>query len=203
MEIQLQNVRLAFPALFEASSIGDGSAKYGAKLIIDPTETKAVVRSDPPRGGPAKDICEAAIKDVAIAKWQGKAKTIVENFDRLGKKPDTFYVPGPYKNRDGQPYQGFEGMHYVSATNASRPLLVDRDGRTQLLPSDGRLYAGCYVNALVSVWAQDNNYGRAIRASLKGVQFLRDGDAFGAGTVAAIGAFDDLSAEADSPPVPW
>lgn len=204
MDIRLKNVRLAFPALFEPSSIGEGQPKYGAKLIVS-DDSEAVLIGDKQIAGSAAGICELAIKQVAITKWKDKAQAIVQNFDRLGKKPDTFFVPGPYKNRDGVPYDGFVARSYVTATNQVRPTLVDRDGKTQLIPGDGRLYAGCFVNALISVWAQDNQYGRAIRASLKGVQFLRDGDAFGAGTVAGIGAFDDLSADDSTvaDPLPW
>lgn len=219
MEVILKEVRLAFPSLFEPSAIGDGKPKYGAKLIVEPGVTTAVLKAPAKddKGRPilgeiravpglAQEVCEQAIRAVAIDKWQDKARQIVSAFERLGKKPDAFYVPGPYRNRDGEPYAGFEGMHFVSATNNTRPSVFDRDGRTQLIPADGRVYAGCYVNAIVSVWAQDNQYGRAIRASLKGVQFVRDGDAFGDGGVAVAGAFEsleDATATGAGSDLPW
>ncbi len=62
---------------------------------------------------------------------------------------------------------------------------------------DGVIYAGCYVNASIEIWAQDNQYGKAIRATLRGVQFFRDGDAFTANNVAAADEFDDLSVDGD------
>ena len=40
------------------------------------------------------------------------------------------------------------------------------------------------MNAIVELWAQDNNYGKRINASLAGVQFAKDGEAFAGGTVA-------------------
>ncbi len=78
-----------------------------------------------------------------------------------------------------------------------RPTVIDRD-RTALIQADGRPYAGCYVNAVVDIWAQDNNFGKRINASLSGVQFLRDGDAFAGGGVAAPDDFDDISEGADA-----
>lgn len=46
---------------------------------------------------------------------------------------------------------------------------------------------------MIDVWAQDNNFGKRINASLGGVQFLRDGDAFAGGGVASEEDFDDIS----------
>jgi hypothetical protein len=74
--------------------------------------------------------------------------------------------------------------------------VVDRD-RTPLTASDGKPYAGCFVNAVVELWAQDNQYGKRINASLGGVQFAADGDAFGGGGVRTeADDFDDLSVDA-------
>ena len=41
-------------------------------------------------------------------------------------------------------------------------------------------YSGCYVNAVIEVWAQDNEHGKRLNARLKSVQFFKDGEAFGA-----------------------
>lgn len=98
--------------------------------------------------------------------------------------------------RDGdlEDYDGYEGMFYISASNSRAPVLVDRrkgsDGKW--LPSPkGQLYSGCYVNAVINVWAQDNKYGKRLNASIESVQFYRDGDPFGAKPVDPNEAFDD------------
>ncbi|MGJ0626521.1 ssDNA-binding protein, partial [Xenorhabdus bovienii] len=77
-----------------------------------------------------------------------------------------------------------------------RPLVIDCD-RTPLTAQDGRPYSGCYVNATISIFAYDKK-GKGIGASLGGVQFLRDGDAFAGGGVASVDDFDDLSEGADA-----
>jgi hypothetical protein len=51
------------------------------------------------------------------------------------------------------------------------------------------------VNASIELWCQDNNYGKRINASLRGVQFLKDGEAFAGGGVANADEFDDLAAD--------
>jgi hypothetical protein len=81
---------------------------------------------------------------------------------------------------------------YVSASNKVAPLVVDKD-KSPLSEASGRPYAGCYVNASLDIWAQDNSYGKRVNATLRGVQFFRDGDAFAGGAPASEDEFDDLS----------
>ena len=62
----------------------------------------------------------------------------------------------------------------------------------------GRPYAGCYVNAVLEFWAQDNKFGKRVNATLMGVQFFRDGDAFSGGGAASDDDFDDVTSGADA-----
>ena len=80
----------------------------------------------------------------------------------------------------------------IKASTKSRPLLVDKD-RTPVVEDDGVLYAGCYVNAVVSVYAYDVSGNKGITAALVGIQFSRDGDAFGTSKPTADALFDDLT----------
>lgn len=101
--------------------------------------------------------------------------------------------------RDGDEksdYDGYEGSMYISANNKARPLVIDRD-RTPLTAQDGRPYSGCYVDASIEIFAYDNQ-GKGISASLCGIQFRKDGDAFAGGGVASVDDFDDISAGADA-----
>ena len=99
-------------------------------------------------------------------------------------------------------YDGFTGNMYVSSRGQMKPTVINSDC-TPLTAADGKPYSGCYVNAQVALWAQDNGYGKRINAQLRGVQFLRDGEAFGGGAVASADEFApvDASADADAPPV--
>jgi hypothetical protein len=85
-------------------------------------------------------------------------------------------------------------MVAISAGNPKRPTVVDR-AKNPTTESDGIVYAGCYVNVILDVWAQDNEWGKRINAKLLGVQFFKDGDSFGSGATVSEDDFDDLSAE--------
>ena len=98
--------------------------------------------------------------------------------------------------------EGYPNNHYIKARNKVRPLVIDKD-RTKILDeSTGRPYGGCYVNANIEIYAQDNGFGKRINASLKGVQFFRDGDAFSGGAPASEDDFDDLSDTGDGSAAP-
>lgn len=179
MKVALKNVRLSFPDLFEPRPFKAGDKpKYKSTFLIekDSAQAKAV---------------EAAIKEVAKAKWGAKADAVLKG---IRGNPNKFN----FQDGDTKDYDGYSGMMALSASNQARPLVIDRD-KTPLSAQDGKPYAGCYVNATVEFFAYDNS-GNGISASLKGVQFVKDGDAFGGGAPASPDEFDDLGVdeEADS-----
>lgn len=180
--VKLQNVRLAFPKLFTAESVGDGDKKYfSAAFPIKP-------------GSENHKNLERAIEEVAEAKWPKKGAAVLKTLRSKGK---ISYKHEELTGPEGDVYDGFEGMHSLNASRAEskgRPMVVDRD-RSPLAESDGRPYAGCYVNASVEVWAQDNANGKRINVSLRGVQFYKDGEAFGGGEPLREDEFGELPEE--------
>ena len=179
-KVALKNVRLSFPDLFEAVQFqGTGPHNYRASFLFDPN------------GQAHKDI-NAAIKKVAEEKWGKKAEALLPGI--VANPQKTCLSDGNTKD-----YQGYEGQMVLSASRTKdkgRPVLLNRD-KTPITEADGTIYAGCYVNASVELWAQDNAYGKAIRATLLAVQFSKDGDAFSGGSVGNPDDFDDLSVEGD------
>lgn len=178
MKVQLKNVRLAFPVLFEAKTVnGEGEPAFSASFLFG---------SDHPQVAEIQKAMDAVGKEKWNAKWPAvkkemelKAKTLIQDGDAKGD------------------YAGFEGQLYVNARNKVRPLVIDRD-KTPLIAADGKPYAGCYVNASVELWAQDNKYGKRVNASLRGVQFLKDGDSFSGGGTASEDDFDEIEDGADA-----
>ena len=167
--VKLKNVRLAFPKLFRPETVGTGDTKYySAAMPIEP-------------GSENHAALEAAIEEAAKGKWDTKSAAILKN---IREKGDIGYVHRAATDDEGGAYDGFEGMY---SANASRredkgpPYIVDRDGRSPLTAASGKPYAGCYVNATVEVWAQDNTNGKRINLQLRGVQFVKDGPAFSGG----------------------
>jgi len=176
--VRIDNVRLAFPALYSPKAFagGEGSAKFGATFLIPKNDSDTIKK--------VKDI----IVDVAKKKWGEKYKPILDSLVSQGR---TFLRDGD----DKVEYDGFADHFYVNASNAVRPIVIDA-AKKPLSEESGLPYAGCYVNASIDVWAQDNKFGKRINASLRGVQFVRDGDAFSGSSPATPDEFDSLTSTA-------
>jgi hypothetical protein len=94
----------------------------------------------------------------------------------------------------------YAGLLFVKANNKKPVSIYDAD-RSILTPRDGRPYSGCYVNATIDIYAQDNEWGQRINATLTGVQFIRHAPAFGGGAApASADEFPVIAASADAPP---
>ena len=178
MKQAITKARLAFPAIFKAESVMGGDPRFSAVFIIDPEKQADLV----------KDI-QATISKVAEEKWGAKASATLK---QIMAKGNLFFRDGA----DKPDYDGFEGMMYISAASRpnQRPLVLDGN-KTPLTEEDGKPYGGCYVNASIEVWAQDNNFGKRINAQLRGVQFVADGEAFGGGgSPASADEFPEIEA---------
>lgn len=177
MKIKLQNVRLSFAGLWRAEPFKPGDEpKFKSTFLM-------------PKDGPLHQEVEKAILETAKAKWGAKAEKIIAG---IRNNPNKFC----FQDGDTKTYDGWDGMMALSAKNGKRPLVIDRD-RSPLSEADGKPYSGCYVNASVEFFAYENS-GNGISASLLGVQFVKDGDAFGGGSIADEDDFDQLDEGADA-----
>jgi hypothetical protein len=163
MKINLKNVRLSFPSLFQKATFNGEATKFEATLLLN------------------KDSQADAIKAIKAA-INSKIKDDLKGA-KLGADKICF------KDGDEIDYDGYAGHMSIKASNAKRPMVIDRD-KSPLTEDDGRPYAGCYVNAVIELWAQNNGYGKRINASLLGVQFFKDGETFGDGVSASVDDFD-------------
>ena len=164
-KITLKNVRLSFPSLWSTEIYnGVDTEKFGATFLIEKDDKQAKVLKD-------------AIKAVAEEKF-GK---------NLPKSLKYCLVDGDEKD-----YDGYANMWAIKASTKKRPTVIDRQ-KSPVVESDGTVYAGCYVNASIDIWAMDNSYGKRILASLNGVQFFKDGDSFSSGgnVLDDFDSFDD------------
>jgi hypothetical protein len=174
-KVKLTKVRLSYPALFKPKpGIDDPSKKkYMASFIFDKTDEKN------------KKAIEKAYEEVCKAAFNGK----VPNF-----KGDSY----PIRDGDETTKQGedrgpeYAGKFYVTAKNDRRPVLKDGQKNT-LHEDDGTLYGGCYVNAIIRLYAVDNSEKKikGVFASLEGVMYAAKGEAFGASAV-SDSEFDDF-----------
>lgn len=171
MKVTLKNVRMAFPHLFVAKASDEGQTpKFSAAFIFAPDH-------------PAYAAVKAAEEAVGSEKWKEKWAATKKG---IAAKDRMALHDGETKSQ----YDGYEGNFFVNGSNAVRPLVIDRD-KSPLAAQDGKLYAGCYVNVILDIWAQDNTYGKAINCSLSGVQFVADGESFAAGGAASADEFEE------------
>lgn len=147
----MQNVRLSFPSLFQTAQFaGDDTGKYEATFVLDKVEHAEVIKSiETQIANLSKELKSKLAAD----------KICLKDGDELDR-PE------------------FQGKMTIKASTKRRPLVVNRD-KSPITEDDNIVYAGCYVNAIVTLWPQNNNFGKRINAQLDGVQFNRDGEPFG------------------------
>lgn len=173
-------VRLSFPDVFEAVEYekGDGKPRYNATFLIVP-------------GGANDKAVNAAIDEALTENFGKKAAAMKAKFANSSNK--NCYLSGDLKEYDG--YKGAMALTAHRKQKDGKPGVYDctRAGPggspAPLQVSDGKPYAGCYVNASLDIYAQDGaNDG--IRCGLKGVFFAADGDAFSSSKAAPAEDFD-------------
>lgn len=176
----LNNVRTSYFYGFEPFK-GDNGDSYCSHFLLPP-------------GHPGIELIKIAQRKAAAAMWKDGSADVLKALagqDRLCLHDGNVSKAG---------VDGYKDMFYVAGNSKKRFTIVDGD-RSPLTAADGRPYSGCYVNAIVQVWAQNNKYGKRINAQISGVQFLRHGESFGGGRVAAAEEFGVVTAEgADAPP---
>lgn len=162
--IILKNVRLSFPSLFRREVFSGKEGKFAATFLIPKTDKKLKREID---------------KAITAALTEAKIKV-----------PSDKYC---IRDGDDRDYNGYADHWAIKASNRTRPQLLNRD-KSQLIEEDGILYSGCYVNAIIDIWIQNNKEGgKRVNANLYGVQFLRDGDPFATGNIDVTDEFDDCS----------
>ena len=188
-EVLLRDVRLSFAHLYEPSKGGknkDGEeikGSYQARFLME-------------KGTENHKRNMAAIKKAGMEARKKKWGDDEKKHPKL--KPHQICL----RDGDLEDWDGYEGNHYLAANNRNKPQIIgnrkDADGKW-IEPEAGEAmapYSGCYVNVLVRIWAQENDNGKRLNASLEVVQFLRKGDAFGAAPVDPNEKFtDDLVGE--------
>ena len=169
----IKNARLSFPDIWTPKAFFEGQApKFSCSLLLDKELHKAQIVS-----------FKKTIKEAALAGFNGVIPAGLQICLNDGNEKS---------------YDGYENAMYIRCASRLRPQIIDRD-RTPLVEEDGRPYAGCYVNAAVSLWIQDHNLGgKRVACNINALQFVKDGETFGAGGIKTETVFDDISSEQDA-----
>ena len=153
--MKLENVRLSFEHVFEPVAFEKGGKeKFQATFLMDNEKHKSTIVA-----------VKKAMKKCAEDKWGA---------NKIPKSVKYCIHDG-----DEKEYDGYEGTQYINSSEQTRPHVVNRD-MSPIVGADGLVYSGCYVNGNITFWAQDNQFGKRVNASLKGVQLVSAGEAFGA-----------------------
>lgn len=208
----LPGVRLQWGDLFTAAS-GEVNGKPTAPKF----KSVALIEPNSPAFNLAKDSLLAAAK----ALWGANAESVVQNISGNSK---ALRNGNSKLLDDGSVNPQFKDMFFVSASNKSKPQIVaprKHNGKFVTITEDGRgwvdgvdvtnelgyelkaPYRGCYVNLKVQFVAgkafkaaSGEQIPNQVYAKLEAVQFLRDGEAFGAGPTSAEGFGDEEVSQA-------
>jgi len=165
----IKRARLGFPAIAAAkASVPNAEPKFNATFILTP---------DAPEWAEMAQI----IQKMATEKWGENVANVMAMIK--ADKRLRCYGAGAEKiaTKTGKVYDGFEGMNYIGASNSDQPKLYGQDAQP-LPPTAGinqKFTGGNYVSGIISFWLQDNQFGKAVRANLDGVQFIEEGEHFG------------------------
>ena len=196
--IYIQHARLSFPHLTQAHQSGPNSAaKFSADLLLPVSDTQV------------STLEQAGLAIAAEISPQNPQQVIT--LARQDRQLRSF-GPGELKVKadTGQPYDGYVGHFFVSASNQIMPQMVRADGKP-IDPANQMeaqavartMYGGCYVNAAIKPWPQNNTNGRAVRWELVAIQFAADGEAFGSGAPADVsGMFGQATPAGVAAPIP-
>lgn len=170
MRVQVNNARLAFADLFERGSYEGQDVGYGATLLLK-------------KNDPQLAELQAIAKKVHEAKWPGKKV-------RLARE-------SPFRDGEEKDHlAGFDSsvVFFRANSRQAKPNVFDRDGG-KLTQDDGIPYAGCYVDAIIDIYAQDNKFGKAINIGLAAIRFRAHGEAFAGGAPAGADDFEGFEEE--------
>jgi len=189
-----QNVRLSFPHLVEAHkskmAAPTAVAKFSADFLL-------------PQDHPALAQFMQRYSEMAQQKWNEHAATVMQMIQSDRKL--RCYGPGTEKidKKTFKPYSGYDGMYFISASRENAPQMIRADGSAvdaanimEYQANARKIYGGCYVNVALRPWIQENSFGRGIRCDMVAIQFAKDGEAFGEGSVDASNMFGAVASPA-------
>jgi hypothetical protein len=164
-------VRLSYPHIFRPAETLNGDMKYSASLIV-PKNSDTVKR--------VKQVVQELMAKPETKQLMGKTKPKYELLRDGDEKEDPAY----------------EGAYFINAKSNEDhpPKVMDRDRSEIVDPSE--VYAGCYVQAVISIYPYNKNGNSGVGASLLAIRKIKDGEPL-TGSVVSDEDFDDSLLEGD------
>lgn len=194
MRFKLLDVRQSFMCYWTAEPFptGNDPTPYFSGTYLLTPDSKLQYYSDDnksllPKKLPALAELEKIGALLTNEKWGKKGPAILKAIKMTGK---IFFRDGDTK----PDYNGYPGTFFVSTRSKVRPNYFDQQ-KQEITEAQGLLYSGCYVNVTLEAYAYTKG-NNGLGARLRGVQLLRNGEAFGGGGPPAS---DDEFDEIDTP----
>jgi len=192
----IRNARLSFPNVLVPKSVEKGPPKYSCNFLLTP---------DAPEWSEIGQI----LQELATERWKEHAPAAI-NMINQDKWMRCYGIGSEKTSRQtGEVYEGYTGnVVWIGGSNNAKPTLYGTDGK-ELPPTanaNTMFVGGNYCDGVISLWLQDNEYGRGVRSNLVAVQYLREGEHFGSEEVDAAGIFQPVAgapaATASAPGMP-
>ena len=162
-------IKLAYPCVFEPKENLSGKLKYSACLLIDKTDTDGVARLQ-------KAIDAATEKGVAdnkITKAQAKSAKF-KNPLRDGS--------AEYADDSNKKGKEFDNRFFLNASSNNPIGIVDKYAKPLIDQSE--IYAGVVVRADISFYAYSVSGNVGVGVGLQNLMKVKDGEAFSGGGTA-------------------
>lgn len=176
INFKLSNVVLNFPNLVEPTAPKGGTKLYYNTQILLDDEKKI------------QDLKSFAL-DACKAKWGEKGTAVYKELVNSGTK-NSFHSGNLRLDSEGNVREHYKDKIVVKAKSLRKPQIIKsnrvRCTEDEYLKEAERFYSGCYANVLLSLSADQNDFGKFLYINLTGIQFAKDGEKFG-------GSFDASS----------
>lgn len=206
--------RLSFPKLDKAKPFEEGQEpRYEATSLLDPSDAKGLesikllLTTAANLGKEKWGVVPLAIQKLAAEFVPGTKPVDLNKVKDDGIELAFYSGTAKADSVETDTYESYRGMLVVPShqyVSKPKPKIVDRKKNEVEPGEEGWPYGGCYVVHYITLWTQ-TNLKKRIGTNLKGIQFDRDGEAFGAGAEMAEEDFEALEDEAaaDSGGMDW
>lgn len=189
--IKLTKVKLSFPHIIKPGGMQGMPPAFSADFVMEKNHPSYLT---------FKKRCD----EVALEKFKDKAGSIMKMILQTQKLRCFGNGSEKVSQDTGEVHKGYDGesIVYISArqSNLDRPPYIvtgDRRavhyGQPEFQDLARRLYGGCFVNAVVKPYPQDNEFGKGIRCEFISIQFAGEGEAFGAPSVIeTVNLYDEV-----------
>lgn len=209
MKVVVKNARGIFMDVFTAKTIGDSTVPKFSMTLLCSEDTKIVYMG--PDGSKKVTKPHAQMQLICEYVMREKfGKVPPKHSNWAYNKADGSTTRDEFVDKEGEFYAGVDAdTLYISANKQEEKCkdgvltVLDQD-KQPIAANSGRLFSGCYVNAVLDIYAfPAKNGGKdGVTASLEGVQLLRKGEPLGITQIDAADDFDeeeidDVGGEAD------